>query len=92
MSIQDKDTTWTPWSSFMLPKSQSHFSDYNWKNTIANSKTQRLYINFYLVRSFYYLDSVVKEKIRPDTTLSYTYDELQKINWDIHLTDKLTGH
>jgi hypothetical protein len=92
MNIQGKDTTWTGWNNLLLPKSQSVFSDYNWKHTITDSKTHSLYINFYLVRSFYHRDKVLKEKVRPDTTLNYSFDELEKLDWQVHLADKIPRH
>ena len=91
MHISSRDTTWTAWNCFMLPKSQSMFSDYNWKRSISDSKTQKLYIKFYLARSFYNKDEVMKEVIKPDTILSYSFDELQKLNWVVHLADTATG-
>lgn len=88
MEIVGKDTTWSEWNSLLFPNSKSQFSDYDWKHTINNSKTQKLYINFYLVSSFNPKDKFMIEKVKPDTILSYTFGELEKNNWQVHLKDK----
>lgn len=91
--ITKQDTSWNKeWNCLLFPKTQSRFTDYNWKHTISDSKTKKLYVNFYLVRSFYHKDRVMNEKVKPDTVLSYAFDELQKINWQVHLADKSQGH
>ncbi|MBX3164893.1 MAG: hypothetical protein KF900_10480 [Bacteroidetes bacterium] len=85
LEIEDKDTTWTKANFLMFPKAQSQFTDYNWHLTIDESETKRLYLHFYSVRKFYNQGVKLIKPITPDTTLEFTLDELQKLNWQVHI-------
>lgn len=73
------------WNSLMFPNDTSTFADYDWEDRINDSKTKKLYLHIYRPRLFYGKDRIIKDPIKNDTMMSFTYEELEKRKWRIQL-------
>jgi len=67
----------------LYPNSQSDFSSYNWEKSYEKG----VYLNLYLARDLITKDTVFSDTVKPSKTLRFSLSQLEKLNWEIHLTD-----